>query len=365
MHVPFCRSKCRYCGFVSYPYRRQAAAAYLEAVGREMAGAAAGLRRGCSFASVYVGGGTPTSLPPADLVLLLNRIQQLFAMEPGAEVTVEANPDTVDDAYLRALRKAGVNRLSLGAQSFDPALLRLLGRRAGPGAVTAAVRAARAAGFTNLNLDLIFGLPGQTPAVWRQTIARALDLAPEHVSAYDLELVEGTPLARAVEEGRLAPCPEEDALEMYEEAISTLTRAGYRHYEISNFALAGRECRHNLLYWENDDYLGFGPAAASHWRGTRRGNAGGLEAYVRGEGDACEGDDPAREMTDTVIMGLRLTAGLDLEAFARRFGVALTSVYPGPLEMVQRQGLAEIAGGRLRLTKRGLPLANEVFRAFV
>ena len=364
LHVPFCRSKCRYCGFVSFPYREKAAAAYREAVEREMATAAAGCRRD-SFASVYVGGGTPTCLPREDLVHLLDRVDRLFAVETGAEVTVEANPDTVDVRYLAALRASGVNRLSLGAQTFDEGSLRLLGRPGGPGAVREAVRSARSAGFTNLNLDLIFGLPGQTPAAWRQTVEQALALAPEHVSAYDLELVPGTPLARAVREGTLAPCPEEEALEMYQEVIDTLTRAGYRHYEISNFALPGRECRHNLLYWENGDYLGFGPSAASHWRGTRRSNAGGLEEYLRGEGGTGEGEDPAREMTDTVIMGLRLIAGLDLEAFARRFGVPLASVYPGELERIQRQGLAEIVAGRLRLTKRGLPLANEVFRAFV
>jgi len=359
VHVPFCRSKCRYCGFVSYPYQKERAILYREAVAKEMAASAG---KAVSFGSVYLGGGTPTCLDKEDLVFLL-RQALVFPVLPEAEVTVEANPGTLDGPYLDALRKVGVNRLSLGAQTFDEALLRLLGRPVGPDVVRQTVIDARAAGFANLNLDLIFGLPGQTPASFRQTLDQALVLEPEHISAYGLELVPETPLARAVAEGSLTPCPEEEDLEMFEDTIRTLAGAGYHHYEISNFARPGYECRHNLVYWENGDYLGFGPAAASHWRGRRYSNAGSLEAYFRGEGSSEE--DPALEMTDTILMGLRLMAGLDLAGFSLRFGVSLESVYGKELERLKTQGLVEIAGSRLRLTKYGLPLANEVFRAFV
>ncbi len=364
VHVPFCFSKCRYCGFVSFPYDKERPLLYRQAVLREMTDAA-GKSGGVCFGSVYFGGGTPTCLDREDLVFLLRRVGDLFCVLPGAETTVEANPETVDGAYLHSLLQAGVNRISLGAQTFDPSLLDLLGRQAGPAVVRRAVRAARQAGFTNLSMDLIFGLPGQTPFVHRQTLEQALDLEPEHISAYGLELIAGTPLARAVAEGSLAPCGEEEALAMYEETIAVLTRAGYRHYEISNFARPGYECRHNLIYWENGEYLGFGPAAASHWRGGRRQNADSMEAYLRGEGIAEEGADRSREMTDTILMGLRLLEGLDLAAFADRFGVSLESSYGQTLAWVRRQGLAEVKGERLRLTARGLPLANEVFRAFV
>lgn len=362
VHVPFCRSKCRYCGFVSYPYQKEPAHCYLEALFREMALTTG--KTAASFGSVFIGGGTPTCLDRDDLLGLL-RHALAFPVVPGAEVTVEANPGTVDAPYLQALRAAGVNRLSLGAQTFEDRLLRLLGRPVGPEVVRQTVADARAAGFANVSIDVIFGLPGQTPASFRQTLDAVLALEPEHVSAYGLELIPGTPLGVAVEEGTLAPCPEDDALEMYEDAIHTLTDEGYHHYEISNFARSGYECRHNLLYWENGDYLGFGPAAASHWQGRRWTNADKLADYCGGEGVVFEAADQVREMTDTALMGLRLLAGLDLAGFSLRFGVSLESVYGKELERVKGQGLVEIAGGRLRLTKRGLPLANEVFLAFV
>jgi len=330
-----------------------------------MTAASADCRRH-SFTSVYIGGGTPTCLERGDLLALVNRLRHLFSVPAGAEVTVEANPGTVDAGYLAGLCLEGVDRLSLGVQTFDGELLAMLGRPVNPAVVRQTVRRARAAGFSNLNLDLIFGLPGQSPASFRRTLDQTLELEPEHVSAYGLELVPGTPLARAVEEGSLAACPEEDALEMYREAIDTLTRAGYRHYEISNFARPGRECRHNLLYWRNQDYLGFGPSAATHWQGRRRSNPDSLESYLRGEGIVEEGEDQAREMTDTILMGLRLVDdGLNLDSFAERFGVSLESVYRRELERLGTLGLVEIVGGVLRLTRYGLPLANEVFRAFV
>jgi len=372
IHVPFCISKCRYCDFVSYPFDSGAVRKYLTALEREMKLYGRILdAAGEQVATVYVGGGTPTCLSAGDLEAVLNAGRRFFRFLPDAEITVEANPGTVDADKLTVLRAAGVNRLSLGVQACQEDLLRRLGRIHDFRQAVEAVHLARRAGFGNLSLDLIFGIPGQTAERWRACLERVLELAPEHISAYGLQIEEDTPLGRAVKAGAETPCDEEAELVMFRETIAVLTASGYEHYEISNFARPGFQCRHNLRYWRNEEYLGLGPAAHSYRHGRRYNNVEKIDAYAdrlaAGEPpvDAAERPPLRTAMGETVFLGLRLIGGLSLEDFAARFGKRAEEVFAPQIGRLTALGLLEIKDGRLRLTSRGLPVANRVFVEFV
>ncbi|OAT82305.1 radical SAM family heme chaperone HemW [Desulfotomaculum copahuensis] len=372
IHVPFCLRKCRYCDFVSYPYSHAAAARYLAALEREMTFYGHRLTgEEKQVATVYIGGGTPTCLPAAALTAVLDRCRTLFQFAPEVEITVEANPGTLDPDKLAALRAAGVNRLSLGVQACREDLLRLLGRVHNFGQAVEAVHQARRAGFQNLSLDLIFGIPGQTTAQWRSCLEQVLDLAPEHVSAYGLQIEENTPLGRAVQTGDVIPCDEETELAMFLESIHLLTARGFEHYEISNFARPGHQCRHNLRYWHNLEYLGLGPAAHSFMRGCRYSNEEKVAAYAArladGERPVAFSERPSRRtaMGEGIFLGLRLIKGLSLDEFARRYGERAEYVFAPEIDRLCRLSLLESRDGYLRLTGRGLPLANQVFVEFV
>ncbi len=372
LHVPFCLAKCAYCDFVSYPYDPQTAALYQTALRREIA-----LRGGEPPAgsvgpqSVFIGGGTPTVLPTGVLCGIIYELSARFPWAAGTEVTVEANPGTVDREKLTALAAAGVNRLSIGMQAAQDRLLSFLGRLHRCSEVTRAVRNAREAGFENLNLDLIFGIPGQTLEDWLFTLETAIALEPTHIAAYSLEIPRGTRLSALLERGLIRVCPEETELEMYRLARSILAAHGYRQYEISNFARPGFECRHNLLYWDNGHYLGLGPAAHSHFRGHRRANERSVSRYAErlaaGEKPLEEEEllDKRTQMAETMFMGLRLLRGINLEAFRERFGIGADEVYAKEIAHLTADGLIERAGKYLRLTEKGLPLANTVFAEFL
>lgn len=370
VHIPFCRSRCHYCAFNTYAGLDSLIPAYGEAL-RAEAQRAPEVRAH----TLYFGGGTP-SLVPADLLTPLIRfLRERFALPEDAEVTLEANPGTVDEAYLRALRAAGVNRLSLGAQSAHEDELRLLGRRHTWEETTAAVRAARAAEVAVINLDLIYGLPGQTMARWQETLEAALALAPDHLSLYALTLEEGTPLAEWVARGELPPPDDDLAAEMYEWAQERLEQAGFFHYEISNWARMGPEgpllCRHNLTYWRNEPYLGLGAGAASWWGGRRWTNVQHPAEYIRrlaaGLPVAEEIEEiPLRlEMGETMMMGLRLTEGVKDARFRTRFGCGLAEVFGAELARLAEAGLLEWDGQTARLTPRGRLLGNQVFAEFL
>ncbi|WP_428846043.1 radical SAM family heme chaperone HemW [Moorella sp. E306M] len=371
IHIPFCIRKCHYCDFVSYPGRPpEEMAAYCRALEREM-DLVAGKWQPGPAATVYIGGGTPTLLPARNLEQVLDAVDRFFGRQPGAEVTVEANPGTVDDAKLRVLLAAGVNRLSLGVQSLDDDLLAAMGRIHRRRDIYEAFDQARRAGFSNINLDLIFGLPGQTLDGWRATLKEAIALQPEHIAAYSLQVEEGTPWGKLAAAGELPLPGEELELAMYQEARQMLAAVGYQQYEISNFARPGYQCRHNLTYWLNQPYLGLGAAAASYWRGRRWQNYSELHRYrhvlSRGRLPRAEIETltPHQQMAETMFMGLRLMAGVDLEDFRQRFGVDAREVYARELAGLYRAGLVEEKDGHLRLTEKGLPLANEVFMQFV
>ncbi|MHB8946673.1 MAG: radical SAM family heme chaperone HemW, partial [Bacillota bacterium] len=343
---------------------------YLAAVRREADRRAPELA-GRTIEGVYFGGGTPTTLAPRDLAGLLEHMSARYAVDSRAEVTIEANPGTVDVARLKDLRAAGFNRLSLGAQAFQDPLLTRLGRAHDAAAIGAALAAARAAGFTDLNLDLIYGLPGQSADDWRATLRAAIALGPEHIAAYALKVEPGTPFHRDQAAGRL-DLPGEDAeAAMYEEARETLALAGYEQYELSNWARPGHRSRHNLLYWHNQDYAGLGAAAWSHLGTRRRGNLRDVAEYVRlveaGTDPVGEVEelDQRRAAGEAAFLALRLLDGLSLAEFAAEHGRSLEELFPGAIGRVTAAGLAALEGDRLCLTGRGLLLANQVFQEFV
>ncbi len=372
VHVPFCRRKCAYCDFVSYPAAGAAVDEYVRAVTAEIArrGAAAG-ETPLEAASLYVGGGTPTALPVEILTAVIEAIRRYFRWPEGLEATVEANPETVGFSGLDHLRRLGINRISIGMQSGQDSLLAVLGRGHRAADVREAVRLARSAGFTNLNLDLISGIPGQTPDGWRRTLEAALALEPEHVSAYGLEVLPGTVLYARLERGSLSPVPEEQVLEMFHLTREVLTGAGFEHYEIANYARPGYQCGHNLVYWRNEPYVGFGPSAHSYWNGRRTANEKDPSAYAArlsaGELPVAETEAPdARtEMAETMFLGLRLLCGVERARFTRRFGRDPETVYGQEITCLRAQGLLAVEPGRLRLTGKGLALANLVFERFL
>jgi oxygen-independent coproporphyrinogen-3 oxidase len=371
IHVPFCLAKCAYCDFVSYPYSPEAAERYLQALEGETRLWSERLGPELVLKTVYVGGGTPTCLPPEALARLMSIPRAGFTMLPDAEITVEANPGTLDEERLAVLAAAGVNRLSIGMQGTADRLLRVLGRAHTAGEARQAFKAARAAGFTNINLDLIYGIPGQNGKDWAETLAEAVALGPEHISAYSLEIHPETPLGQAAAAGAVAVCSEETVREMYLKAIDFLTASGYVHYEIANFALPGRGSRHNRLYWEGGEYLGLGPGAHSYLGGRRWANTASPGEYcaavARGELPVAEAVylTPADAMAEAMFLGLRLTAGVSAARFQARFGCSPEAVYGPAIARLAAQGLLIEEDGYIRLTREALPVANVVFAAFV
>ncbi|MGI6490850.1 MAG: radical SAM family heme chaperone HemW [Pelotomaculum sp.] len=372
IHVPFCIRKCRYCDFTSYPYTADAAQKYLTGLKQEIQLYGSLLHQeDVEISTLFFGGGTPTCLSAAEINEVINWVKAHFSLTEACEITVEANPGTISTAGLASLRRAGVNRLSLGVQSFEDGLLKTLGRIHDAAQAVEAVLMARRAGFHNINIDLIYGIPGQSLAAWQNTLQRVLELAPEHISAYGLQLEEGTPLEQAIKQGAIKACPEDVDLAMYREIIDTLTRSGYSHYEISNFAKPGYECVHNLVYWLNGPYLGLGPAAHSYICGERYANENSLADYCQriGQAKALPAQREAltieEQMSETVFLGLRLTKGVNLAGFRERFHISLEEAYHSQIKKLTSQGLVMLDGGYLRLTKQGLPVANRVFMEFI
>ncbi len=349
LHIPFCKAKCAYCDFASYAGREDIQRPVIDKMLAEMAHA-----EGLAVSTVYIGGGTPTVLPTAWLVELLDAARRHFRIEADAEITVEANPGTVRAEALSALRRAGVNRLSLGAQESDPVLLNTLGRIHQWEAAEEAVRAARKAGIDNLSLDLIYGIPGQTPAAFRRTLEKALSLSPEHLSCYSLIIEEDTPFhARYAGHPELLPC--EDAVcEMADDAEWMCQDAGLARYEISNYAKPGRESRHNLGYWLRRDYLGIGAGAHSLLRDFRWGNARDIDRYLAGERDEEREISPEEARFERLMLGLRLVEGI---AWGDQ---AMLDAYLPRLRGLRDKGLVDFNEESVWPTKRGLDLQNRI-----
>ncbi|MEQ2867812.1 radical SAM family heme chaperone HemW [Selenomonas noxia] len=372
-HIPYCVKKCAYCDFISAAVGTNEAEMedYAAALRAEILREAPPLRaRFGDAATIYIGGGTPTVLPAALLAGIIETIRE--AAGTPAECTVEANPGTVDEDDLTLLRAAGADRLSLGVQSFDDRLLRVIGRIHTAAEARAAFHAARAAGFRNISIDLMYGLPTQTLADLKHSVAAALALAPEHISVYGLIVEEGTPFAAAEAAGRLALPSEDAAEEMYDFLTEELPARGYRRYEISNFARAGFESRHNLGYWQNVPYLGVGAAAHGYVDGVRWGNETDTRAYIRGvragENVRIPEDGERTETTameEYAFLALRTAEGIDEADFRRTFGIGLDEVYGGVVRRYTERGMLRRAAGYTALTAAGMKRGNEVFAAFL
>ncbi len=357
VHIPFCLTRCGYCDFNTYAGLDELQSPYVAALLREVE-LAANQWGGQSFQSVFFGGGTPTTLPATTLTRLIQRLREGFSIEDGAEITTEANPDTVDDPYLRRLLAGGVTRLSMGVQSFDASVLRSLDRVHSAESARSAFRAARAVGFANVNLDLIYGAEKETMDEWRRTLEEAIDLAPEHLSCYALTVEPNTLLGRKVAAG-ITPAPDPDLqAEMYEAACESLAAAGYRHYEVSNWARPGLESVHNRGYWEGRPYLGLGAGAHSNRGGRRWWNVRPPAEYIRlaGGGQLPVGGE--ERLTDEERRLERLLLGLRTSA-----GVPVGSADGERLTPFIEEGLAIRRGGRIALTDRGMLLANDLVLA--
>ncbi len=371
LHIPFCRAKCAYCDFNSYAGLDELHARYARALCLEVRRSAAAQPAPVPRVdSIYIGGGTPTVLASSELGGIVRTCKEAFPCAPDCEVSMEANPGTVSLESLVTLRRAGVNRLSFGAQSFLEQQLRLLGRIHTPRQIGQAVNAARAAGFDSVNLDLMYGLPGQTVVTWRSDLEQALALEPEHLSLYALTIEEGTRLARMIADGALQQPDPDLAADMYDLAVRRLTRAGYEHYELSNWAVPGHACRHNLRYWRTEPYLGFGAGAHSYSEGQRYHNVEQPGDYVlRMESGTSPREKPERisaheRMAESMILGLRLIQGIRFDEFEQRHGRDLRTVYANQLAALSRLGLVTLDERCVRLSARGLLLANQVFAHF-
>jgi len=371
VHIPFCHTRCHYCDFNTYagmlPLREPYVRALLTEIG--MAGALTKLPGGKPRRSrtIFFGGGTPSLLSVSQVSRILDACYNNFTVDEDAEITLEANPGTLSREQLVGLRAAGVNRLSMGAQSFDAELLKTLGRIHSPKDITKAVCDAQAAGFTSINVDFMFGLPGQTMRHWRETIERALDLHIEHLSLYSLIIEEGTPFYTWTHEGRITPGDEDLCADMYEYADERLHAAGYVNYEISNWSLPGFQSRHNLTYWHNLPYIGMGAGAYSSFGGRRFSNVREPAEYIRmlkaQQWPEVESEtvDKAQAMSETAFLALRTAQGLHLPTFEQRFALPFAQFAGDRLHMVEEAGLLERETEWLRLSKRGRLLGNEVF----
>ncbi len=371
VHLPFCTTKCGYCDFYSLPTRPDLIPDLVRALNREIE------RRdpGRPIRTVFVGGGTPTVLPADALRSILTPIAERVRRQVGeVEFTCEANPSSADELKLDLLRELGVNRLSFGAQSFDPGELRVLERLHDPGHIPEAVRLARAAGFDNVNLDLIFGVPGQTVESWLRSLRSAIALSPEHIACYSLMYEEGTALTKQRRLGLVHPVDEDIEAEMFDRTENELTGAGYERYEISNFARPGRRCRHNLIYWRNEEYIGVGPSAVSYLGGVREKNRADVKAYVDAwtgrsvvGGIVVEREElgPEHRARETAVQLLRLSDGIDVPVFERRTGFRTVDLFNSAIRRHVAGGLLEVDATTIRLTPRGRVLANQVMMDFL
>lgn len=374
VHIPFCRTRCAYCAFNTYVGLDALIEPYTDALTREMALLAEDTEL-LQAHTLYLGGGTPSLLSPAQVEAIVGAAVRHLRLQAGAEITLEANPGSASPQALAGYRSAGVNRLSLGVQSTHESELKLFGRRHTFEDAAMTFQQARGAGFEAISVDLIYGAPTQTLHSWCKTLGAVLAWEPEHVSLYSLTLEPGTPLHQRVERGEVSPPDPDLAADMYEDACELLDRAGLQHYEISNWARPGHECAHNRQYWLNLPFLGFGAGAHGGAAGLRYWNVASVETYIervrQGKPqpfpltpavDGYEQIDRPTEMSETLILGLRLVQeGISSAAFAQRYGCTPDDLFGPEIRELEQLGLLERQGDRIRLSRRGYLLSNQVF----
>ncbi len=364
VHVPFCETKCGYCDFYSVALNDRNPTPLVQSLERELRGRLHG--NSTPVQTVFFGGGTPTILPSGELARLLRTLNELIDVRGLEEFSVEANPATVDDEKAELLVTAGVNRVSMGAQSFFPEELATLERLHSPEDIAPSVATLRRHGVRQINLDLIFGIPRQTLETWTQSLARAIDLEPDHIACYGLTYEPGTRLTAMRRHGRMTPCDEDLEADMFLATMDTLEAAGYGQYEISNYAKPGCECKHNLLYWRNEPYIGVGPSAAGCLHGRRYKNVADIAGYVRlidRDGHAeveSETIDAEMLITEMVMMQLRLSDGLSIAAFRERIGVDPRDSFGDTLTRLVDLGFVTVSQTHIALTRSGRLVANTV-----
>ena len=371
LHIPFCATRCHYCNFATGGYESDIARRYVAALIEEIGRARFEDTSMRSVDTIYLGGGTPTTLSIDQLAAILDACRKTFDVTTDAEITCEANPGSIDLDYLKDLRTAGINRLSFGVQSFDDGELQMIGRTHSSEEAREAVRLARQAGFQNVSIDLIAGLPEQTMDTWRRNLDEAFALGPDHISVYMLELYKDAPLLHRVERGELRAIDEELTVEMYFALKDEAEVRGFDHYEISNWALPGAESRHNLKYWTGAPYMAYGVSAAGYDGISRWSNTRNIHEYLDkiecGQSAVMENmslDDDDKQ-SESIFLKLRLKGGVDLNEHRLRFGVDVRSRYGKEIDRLLDAGLIEFDGDRMRISRKGLVLANEVFAAFV
>ena len=393
VHIPFCAKKCAYCDFLSFPGNMRMRREYTDKLLEEIRIQSSFVRE-YQVDTIFLGGGTPSVLDVTDMTAIMGTLKEHYDIAPDAEITIEVNPGTVKMEGLVAYREAGINRVSMGLQSADDTELRYLGRIHTYDEFLKSFQRVRMAGFTNVNVDLISAIPGQTPESWRNTLKKTAMLKPEHISAYSLIVEEGTPFydrygghvemesyEMSQEERRrlmaLPDLPDEDTeREMYYMTRNCLAEQGYERYEISNYARPGFECRHNVGYWTGTGYLGLGLGASSYLEGCRFHNTSDFQSYVSAhlddEAEFCQALRQDMEqlsvkskMEEFMFLGLRLTRGVSVEGFITRFGQSIRNVYGGVIDKLEREGLLEHKNGYYRLTERGLDLSNYAMSLFL
>ena len=365
VHIPFCVRKCQYCDFLSGPSDEETKYRYIEALLKEIR--AAEHTEDYEIVSVFIGGGTPSALKAEAIASIMSTLQEQFFFCEDAEVTIEANPGTVDLEKLTIYRNVGINRLSLGLQSTDAEELKLLGRIHSYEEFLKSYEWAREAGFSNINIDLMFAIPGQTGEAWRQHLYQVAELNPEHISAYSLIIEEGTPFAE-----QNLDLPDEDTeYQMYEDTAEILERYGYRQYEISNYAKQGYMCRHNAGYWQRLEYLGFGLGASSLYRGMRFSNTRRMQEYLK---ESRNPDQIRKDVTvlsrnerieEFMFLGLRMTEGISEKKFEENFDVRLMDVYGDILQKYEETGFMEHIETKWRLTRKGIHVSNHILADFL
>lgn len=365
IHIPFCVRKCLYCDFPSFSGMDGMFDDYVRRLCREM-GEAAPSFQGIGVKSVFFGGGTPSILPPALMGRIMDKIMSAYDVNSDAEISMEANPGTLDAAKLREYKSMYFNRLSMGLQAWQDRLLERLGRIHRVGEFEDNFLQARDSGFKNINVDLMFSLPGQTMDDWQETLEKVIRLDPEHISAYSLIIEEGTPFFDMYEKGQITETDEDTDRRMYYLAKEMLSDKGFRQYEISNFAKEGFECRHNITYWRTEEYRGFGLGAHSYVDGTRFHNSADMKEYMAGGGHLdMEKLTPEEMQEEFMFMGLRMNEGISREEFLKRFKTDITSVYGQEISELISEGLLTENKGRISLTDRGIDVSNQVFEKFI
>lgn len=380
IHIPFCRQKCFYCDFPSFAGREKKIDRYLQALEQEFAllrqrlyqkDGAGDTERKFAPRTIYIGGGTPTALNAHQLKKLLKIVQKYVTVAKAEEFTVEMNPGTVDREKLLLLQQAGVNRLSVGVQSFDDNCLQKIGRIHTAQEAADTIELAHNLGFGNISLDLIYGLPQQDREILTQSVERALTLPVQHISIYGLQLEEGTAFQRMADMGKLHLPTDELVEVMHDYIVEKLPEAGYQRYEISNYAMPGYESKHNLSYWQDVDYLGLGSGAHSYWQGTRYENPSSIDDYIsaleagRLPATLEEQVDKKAHMEEYCFLGLRTAAGIDKNLFQQKFGVDLFTVYGRTIEKLVAQELLQYTARGIALTPLGMKYGNQVFGEFL